>query len=273
MGKYNTGNKILNVDDFQHPLDKMAVDAIKAIPGFTKLMNYISAHSIERVYAFINNSSRIRLTEKMSPVIFSMISEAAGMFHTEEIPDAYMERSYEYQVTLEGIKKPYIIFTTSFLEGVNEDMLWPVIVSEFSGIQAKHATIKFMDLILRNAKGALPFGIDMALELAINNWYRSRAYTYDRAVLLASGDFELTAKHILLGDATKEVLDCMQLHKPGNSYLEQTTEFLQRNGADGIFQKFTTAFSRNQWTASRYGELYNWYQSGAYHDVLERSEA
>lgn len=271
MGKYNTDNKKLNVDDFQHPLDKAAVDAVVAIPGFTKLLNYISEHSVERVYGFINNSSRLKLTKEMSPLIFSMISEAGEMFQIEETPSVYLERSYEYIVTLEGIKNPYIIFTTSYLEGVGEEMLWPVIASEFAGIQSKHAMIKFIDVILKNARGALPFGIDMVLDLAMNNWYRNRAYTYDRAVLLASEDFELTAKHILMGEAADEVLDSIGLGRPDNPYMEQTSEFLQRNGIDGIYQKFSTAFTRSQWAASRYAELYNWYQSGAYHDVLERS--
>lgn len=271
MGKYNTDNKKLNVHDFQHPLDKAAVDAIVAIPGFTKLLNYISEHSVERVYGFINNSSRLKLTEEMSPLIYSMISEAGEMFQIEETPNTYLERSYEYKITLEGIKNPYIIFTTSFLEGVGKEMLWPVVASEFAGIQAKHAMIKFIDLILRNARGVLPFGIDMALEFAMNNWYRNKAYTYDRAVLLASEDFELTARYILLGEASDEVLESIGLGQSGNPYMEQTNEFLERRGIDGIYQKFSTAFTRSQWEASRYAELYNWYQSGEYHEVLERS--
>ena len=272
MGKYNTDNRRFDIKDFQHPLDKAAVDAIFAVPGFTKLLNFISENSIERIYGFINNSSRLKVTEDMSPMIFSMLSEAKEMFGAEQMPNVYLERAYEYRVTLEGIGNPCITFTTSLLEGMDERMLWPVIASEFAGIQANHAMIKFVDLLIKNVKSVLPFGIDQALGLAINNWYRSKAYTYDRAILLASRDFGQAAKYILLGEAPDGALDALGLDKPGNSYLEQANEFLSRSGASGIYQKLTTVLTQEQWTASRYVELYNWYQSGEYDEVLEGSE-
>ena len=265
MGTYNKNGR-------HFPMDKNAVRAVMAVPGFQKLIGYLSEHSVERVYGFINNSSRMKVTREMSPMIFEMLEEAARMYGMQELPDVYLERAYEYNVTLEGINSPNIIFTTSLLEGVNEKLLWPMIASEFAGIQAQHGTIKFIDLMIRNLKGLLPFGIDQALTLALNNWYRSKAYTYDRAVLLASEDFELASEHILLGEAPDETIGKIGLDQPDNPYLEQAMEFLQRSGTAGVYQKLTTALARNQWTASRYAELYKWYQSGGYDEVLEESE-
>ncbi len=272
MGKYNKNGRHFDVRDFQHPSDREAVQAVMAVPGVQKLLQYISKHSVERTYSFINNSSRMKVTRQMSPMIFEMLDEAAGMYGMNTIPDVYLERAYEYKVTLEGINSPHIIFTTSLLEGMDERQLWPVIASEFAGIQANHGTIKFIDTLIQTVKGALPFGIDQALGLTLNNWYRTKAYTYDRAILLAFEDFELASQHILLGEAPDEVLESIGLDQPDNPYLEQTIDFLQRSGAEGIYQKLATAFTKNQWAASRYYELYKWYQSGKYHEVLEDSE-
>ncbi len=272
MGKYNKSSRHFNVSDFQHPLDKAAVQAVMAVPGFQKLLQYISEHSVERVYGFINHSSRMKVTREMSPLIFGMLDEAARMYGGLSLPNVYLERSYEYKVTLEGISSPNIIFTTSLLEGVDERRLWPVIASEFAGIQARHGTIKFIDGMIGSAKSVLPFGIDQALTLALNNWYRNKAYTYDRAILLASEDFELAAEHILMGEASDEVIRSIGLDQPENSYLEQAMEFLQRSGTAGVYQKLTTMLTKDQWTASRYAELYKWYQSGEYDEVLEESE-
>ena len=110
-----------------------------------------------------------------------------------------------------------------------------------------------------------------ALKLALSDWERMRIYTADRAVLLASESFELAAKHILFGDVPIDSLDKLELSKPGNTYYQQAKEFLQHGGAAGAYQKGVTAMSDSQWIASRYIELYNWYYSGEYHDVLERS--
>ena len=272
MNQYNIKNKKLDVKEFQHPADKRAVDAVTAIPGFEKIVDFISKNSIERVYSFMNNSSRLKITDKMSPKMSAMISEAAEMFNSERIPDIYIERSYIMRIVLEGVKNPFVIFSTSILEQISDEMLWPVMVSEIAGIQAKHAVIKFIDSLLGFGGGLLPFGADIALGYAISDWYRNKAYTYDRAILLASENFELTAKHILFGEASGDVLESLKLADPDSSYLEQANEFLRRKGADGAVQKLNTVFSKNQWAASRYMELYNWYHTGNYHDIIERSE-
>ncbi len=269
--KYNTNNKKLNINDFQHPFDKRAVDAVTKIPGFEKLLEFISSNSIEKSYSLINDSSRMKITKEMCPKIFEMLSEAAEMFNVDYIPDVFVERDYNMLITLKGIKKPHIIFSSSFLEEVSDETLWCVIVSEFAGIQAKHGTIKFIDEIIQLVKGAIPFGIDKALDVALNDWYRNKIYTYDRAVLLASESFETAAKHILFGEVSNDVLNALNLEKPDNTYLEQVREFFGRTGSEGLFQKFSTVLSRNQWLASRYMELYNWHNSGEYHDVLEGS--
>ena len=54
MAKYNYNNKRLNVADFQHPADKKSVDAVMAVPGLDKVLEFISKNSLERVYEFVN---------------------------------------------------------------------------------------------------------------------------------------------------------------------------------------------------------------------------
>ena len=71
--KYNTKNKKLNINDFQHPFDKRAVDAVTKVPGFEKLIEFIASNSIEKAYSLINDSSKMKVTKEMSPKIFEMM--------------------------------------------------------------------------------------------------------------------------------------------------------------------------------------------------------
>lgn len=272
MGKYNKKDRHFEISEFQHPKDKAAVEAVLAVPGCAKLLKYLAENSVERVYEFMNNSSRMKVTREMSPVIFAMLDEAAEMYGVPSLPNVYLKRAYEYEVTLEGINTHNIIFTTSMLEHMDEKRLWPVITSEFAGIQAKHGVIRFLDLTIRNFKDVLPFVVDQAMVLALNSWYRNKAYTYDRAILLALEDFRLAAECILLGEVPDEVLGTIELDQPDNPYLEQAMEFLERSGAAGAYQKLTTMLTKEQWMASRYVELYNWYRSGEYDEILEDRE-
>lgn len=271
MATYNINNKRLNVKDFQHPADKKSVDAVMAVPGLDKVLEFISKNSLERVYGFVNNSSLLKVTPEMSPKIHTMLKEAVEMYGETYIPEVYLERMYIYFINLDGMTKPHLKLSTAWLEEVDDKMLWAVLSAEIAAIQAKHGTIEFIDNVLKFTKGLLPFGVDAALEIAMNDWKRNRIYTVDRAILLGCEDFATAAKHILFGDAPAQILDSIELGKPGNTYYQQAQEFLSRSGLEGGIQKLETFLSGSQWAASRYIELYNWYFSGEYHEVLERS--
>lgn len=271
MGKYNQNGKRLNVVMFQHPADKRSVDAVVAVPGLNTLLDYISKNSLERVYSFENDSSRLRITDRVSPKIIGMLEDAAQMYGVSQIPKVYLERSYQYMVDLNGMSDPHIILGTEWLENVDDQILWATLSAQIAGIQAKHGTMEFLETILGLVGGLLPFGVDTALDLALKDWRRNRAYTVDRAVLLACEDFGVAAKAILEGEAPNSVLDRIGLDKPNNSYYLQAKEFVERNGLEGGLQKVQTVMNKGQWMASRYLELYNWYYSGEYFDVLEGS--
>lgn len=261
----------MNVADFQHPSDKRAVDAVMAVPCLNQLLDFISKNSIERIYAFMNDSSRLKITAEISPKIIGMLEDAAQMYGFSTIPKVYLERNYTYLIDLNGMSDPHIVLPTTWLEAVDDEMLWAVLSAQIAGIQANHGTIEFLESVLNFSKGLLPFAVDAALDLAIKDWRRSREYTSDRAVLLASESFELAAKSILFGDAPVDVIDRIELAKPNNTYYLQAKEFVERSGIAGGLQKMQTVFSKSQWTASRYLELYNWYYGGEYYDVLEGS--
>lgn len=269
---YNKTKKIIHIEDFQHPADKRTVDALIKLPAFQKILTFLSQNTVEKTYNLMNDSSLLKISEEMSPKIFSMVREAADMFEVDILPKIYINRDYAMMVKLDGMKSPYLVFSSSVLEQYDDAMLWPLIASEIAGIKANHATIKFVDNIIQIAKPIFPFAIDVAVTLALNDWYRNKAYTYDRANLLISEDFKATAKHILFGEADTTTIDNLHLDQPNNDYYKQACEFLTRGGINGLYQKASTVFSRNQWMASRYIELYNWFFGGQYEDALERSK-
>ena len=269
---YNTQNKVFCVEDYQHPSEKKTVERLTKLPGFNKILAFISKNSIEKTYHLMNDSSLMKITKEMSPKIHTMVEEAAEMFGVTNTPEVYLERNYDFQVRLDGIDSPFIVFSSSVLEQYSDDMLWAMICSEVAGIQVHFSEIKFVEKMIDYAKAMFPFGIDTAVTLAMNDWRRCNAYSFDRAFLLACEDFEMAAKNILFGEADAATLNNIGLAEQNNDYYLQAKEFLERSGGEGIYQKFTTVFSKKQWAASRYIELYNWYFSGMFEDALERSK-
>ena len=102
----------MNVADFQHPSDKRAVDAVMAVPCLNQLLDFISKNSIERIYAFMNDSSRLKITAEISPKIIGMLEDAAQMYGLSTIPKVYLERNYTYLIDLNGMSDPHIVLPT-----------------------------------------------------------------------------------------------------------------------------------------------------------------
>lgn len=264
---YNVKNKRYSISDFQHPSEKKTVEKLIQNSLFEKIINFISDNSIEKKFHLINNASYLKLTEENAPKIFEMAKEGAEMFGITELPDLFVKKGYEYTVLLDGINHPFIIFNSSLLETYEDDMLWPLIASEMAGIAAGHSKMKFVDSVIKILKPVIPYAIDASLNLALNDWFRNKSYTFDRAFLLACDDFEMAAKGILYDEIDMKMLDSMHLGERNNEYYQQAIEFIEMNGVGGIVQKAKTVFSKSQWVASRYIELYNWYFSGEYHSV------
>lgn len=271
MNKYNANNKRIKIEYFQHPSDKMAVDAVLKVPGVEKVLEFISENAAEKLLAIINDASSLKITEEINPKIHEMIREAAEMFCTDVSPSVYLDRSYYIQLKTDGMANPHMIFSTALLEKVDDETLWGVVSSGIAAFEAKHATIKLIDKIITYANGVLPFTVSEALRLAINNWKRNREYTCDRALLLALGDFEKATKYMLLGEAPDSTLDRIKFSDPTNCFYDQSKEFLERKNENAVIQKINILTSTNHPYASRYTELYNWYISGEYDEVLERS--
>lgn len=317
LGKYNLNHKKIRIEDFQHPADKRSVEAVLAIPGFSKVIEFISEHALEEQVSMVNQASVLKISPEMSPKLHEMLADAVEMFGCEKTPELFLKRDYTYRIELCGIEKPHVFLPSTWLEAVDDDMLFAVLGAQIAGIQAKQEMMTFLILLLNMLRGVqvlkaeekqkktaprkkddkpmtdqeyywkyvhpagtetiysrksiLPGGIDQPLTFALRDWERNSIYTADRAILLASESFEVAARHILFGDVPVEMLDKLQLSKPGNAYYRQAREFLQKDLVSDLYQKGKTAFVSAQWTASRYIELYNWYCSGEYYDVLERS--
>lgn len=271
MNKYNLDNKKLKIEDYQHPLDKQAVDAVLNVPGVESILKFISKNAVERIDRFINNATYLRITPEMSPKLHNMLNEARNMFDADYEVSLYLDRSYNIGAITNGIENKHIILTTSLVDSGNDDALWGIISACISNFEAKHATIDLIDEMLKRGEGILPFAVDAGLRLALNNWRRNREYTCDRAVLLALGDFNKAVKLRLMGVAPESTLDAIDFTKPDNSYREQANDYLNLGGSAGALRTINIIGSEGHSLASRYTELYNWYISGEYQDILERS--
>ena len=63
----------MNTSVFMHDSDKAALQALKAIPGFTQLLKGFMSIWNERQFQLLNMSSRLRLSEKQMSKYYDML--------------------------------------------------------------------------------------------------------------------------------------------------------------------------------------------------------
>ncbi|MCD7957505.1 MAG: hypothetical protein LUG93_17530 [Lachnospiraceae bacterium] len=272
MYLYNSNALRIDAGDFMHPLDRAAMETVMKSPGFDKLIGYISEHSLERVYGFLYHSSYLKITEQISADLHGMMDEALNLFNWDgEKPELFLQRSFDYSTEVSGINRQYVLLSTSLLEGKDEEILWPVMAACAAGVCARHGTIEFLAQVIEllGSFSPIPF-LEEGLKTAINSWRRARIYTEDRAYLIASRDFNAAVRHIYMGDVPTEILNEIDFQDTSNDCYLQAEEFLHDSQTVvNLMRKMQTVFSPSQWKASRYMELYNWYMSGEYDNVLE----
>ena len=67
---------MIPVKSYLYPGDEAAIQTVNSIPGFEKLLAFISKNSVERYYDIVYTSTYLKLTEKTAPEIYAMYQRA-----------------------------------------------------------------------------------------------------------------------------------------------------------------------------------------------------
>lgn len=269
MNQYNVNHIKIDPKLFQHPVDKALSEKIVQMEAFQKVLQFISKNSIEKQMGILYRSSLAQLTPKNAPKIFEMLQEAAGMFDVPVIPEVYLQRTYPLFADMLGADCPMIIISTTFLEEISEKSLWGVLASEMAGIKNGYCSIKFVEWLCNSSAGLIPDVLIAPLQLAFQNWHKYAQYSFDRATLIAAGDFNAVMQEILAGEAPKEVLASIRFDDPNCDYMKQCREFLSNEDKlTSTIRDVKSVFSKNSYYAARYIELFKFYQS-EYFDLVE----
>lgn len=254
----------MKVNDFMYPGDASAMNAVRAIPGFSKVIEFIAANSVEKFYRILYTSSNLKITSQNAPKLYKIYSEACEIFELDKMPDIFIERKYNYQTQVFGSDNPIIVLSTSLLENLPDEMLTYYLASDIAGIKAGHGIMNFVDTLFNNFGALIPVPRELYV-YPLNQWKKQKYYSYDRARLLMSEDFDLTSKLIGIGETTDDILTATLLE----DRLEQGKEFLDLSGNKAMAKNLLTISSGMSWNSSRLIDLFNWHEAGEYHRILQ----
>lgn len=267
---------LLHPGEYEHPLDRQALNALEGTPGFEKLTRKILKHGLERLVRLQYTGSYIKVNEKSFPEVYNILLEVCDTLHLKKIPELYVQRGGHINAFAIGSENPIISVTTDAVDLLTDDELRYLIGHEIGHIKSGHMLYHTMAQIMPvigKIIGSATLGIGgvvgVGIEYALLYWARMSELTADRAGLLAcqNEDAMITAL-IKMAGAPKKFFD--QIEK--DIFIEQAREFKEydRDTLDKIGKIVMIMGSTHPWTVMRASEILKWIDSGAYEDIIKR---
>lgn len=255
---------------YEHPFDRAALDSMRALPMFDKVMNFFLNWASIKWETVGLCGSAFHVTERSCPELYKMVSDVARTLEIVHMPEIYTEWTYGINAYTTGHKdNTILVLFTGAVDLMPEEELKYIIGHEMGHIKSGHVLYKVMaqciGQIIEHA-GILG-NFASPIQYAMGYWNRMSEFTADRAGLLACQDLDASLSAIMkMAGLPKKYFNTADPH----IFAEQAQEFLVRYGdtANTIIRNISIMDDSHPWTVLRASELIKWVESGEYDKIV-----
>lgn len=182
----------LKADDFRHPLDLEATNALKQLPGLDVAVRTLLGPVAEQFFYLNNIASSVQVGKNQLPHLHTLLQEACKILDLEP-PQLYIQQNpvpNAYTFAMRG-KQPFMVIHTSLIEMLTPAEIQAVMAHELGHLKCEHGTYLTLVNIMVLAAGLVPtWGavIAQSLQTQMLEWLRCAEFSCDRAALLAIQD-------------------------------------------------------------------------------------
>jgi Zn-dependent protease with chaperone function len=253
---------------WEHPADRAALNALRAIPGVDEVIRKIYGFFGERGIRLLFQANAVRVGPTQFPKVHSAFTDVLATMDWQVRPELFVTQSPFFNAGAYGMDKPFIVLNSAAVSALDDDELHTLLGHELGHVMSGHAlyrTILFI-LITFGAR-ALPFLAGIALlpiQIALMEWYRKSELSSDRAGLLASQD-PVSSMRMFMKMAGGGDVNQMDL----NAFMVQAKEYEEGGDAvDAIAKILNTLFMTHPFHTLRAAELQRWVEGGDYDRIL-----
>ena len=266
----NIDTKRLESTDYEHPLDREALKALKKIPLLDKVVTEYIEFLIKMNMKVVIDGNDMLVTPQTSPRVHRLKQTAQKRLNMQQDYPLYQHLEWDYNAFTSGIKEPFLVFNSSVVQDLTDNELLFIIGHELGHIKSNHVLYKSMaKMILGEASAFTNVLVSTGVQLALFEWSRKAELTADRAGLLACNDIDASCRAMakLMGTPA----DANYFTPSMESIVEQAQEF---NFADLQWQSkiayvYLTVENTHPWGAVRISEMQKWIQTGDYRELLK----
>jgi Zn-dependent protease with chaperone function len=254
---------------WEHPADRGALVALRAIPGFDGVLKAISGAIGERSVRLLYLATSIRVSPRQYPQLHQLISECATTLDLQPIPELFVQQDPRPQAMTIGLDKPIIVITTGMLDLVDAEGLRFIIGHEVAHVVSGHAVYRTMLIQLIGLSTSiqwLPLGAWglRAIILGLNEWFRKSELSCDRAGLLCVQDPRAALRvHAQMAGAQ----DPDEMDVAG--FLDQAADYEAKGDIrDSLLKILQVTDQTHPLAALRAAELQKWAAGTDYREIL-----
>jgi len=262
----------LGADEFQHPHDAAATEALRALPGLDVVVAKVLELGLERIYYLENIADNIRVTPRMLPRLHKYLGWACKILDLEE-PELYVTMDPTPNAFTFGHKRPFIVVTSGLVELLGDEELLFTIGHELGHIKAGHVLYTVLarniaSIVAAIGQATLGIGslLGQGLVVALHDWYRKAELTSDRAGLLCVQDIDPCINVFMKlaggGGRLWAEMDRFEFLRQIDAYEEEDRTALGR-----AYKTFLTVWRTHPFPILRAKELRTWF-SGGYESLI-----
>jgi len=261
----------LRSDEFRHPLDLQATQALKQLPGLDILVRAALGPMAEQFFYLENIASSILVGENQLPDLHCLLLEACQMLDIEP-PQLYLRQHpapNAYTFAMRG-KQPFVVLHTSLVDMLTPAETQAVIAHELGHLKCEHSVYLTLANVMVLAGQFTPLGglLVQNLQNQILEWVRCAEFSCDRAALLVTQEPRVVASVLMkLTGGSPKLADQLNL----DAFLEQARSYDQISDETGqLMKQMQTARLTHPLPVLRAREIDRWASSQDYQSLLQK---
>ncbi len=269
-GKQKTYFTGISPKTWEHPADRAALSALKAVPALNDVIKFFVGVTSEKSLHYLFLASSVRVSEKQFPKVHLLLEEACAVLDAPQVPEIFVSQDPSLNARAIGVDKSFIVLNSSLLDTLDEEELLCVIGHELSHIISGHVLYKTLLWFLLNL-GTNVLGIPIGklafsgVLAALKEWDRKSELSADRAGLLTVQNRE-PAYTVLMKMAGGAHTGDMNL----DEFFVQAAEYDSAgNLLDGVHKLLNLIGEQHPFPVVRLSELKTWHDAGGLEQTLE----
>jgi Zn-dependent protease with chaperone function len=251
---------------YEHPADRAATAALKAVPHLDTVVRKIIEFGYERALRRGVLGSSVRLGEDQLSDVWHAHARAYATLDMEPVPDLYLTQFPIANALTVGAGRPLVVVNSELVQLLDAERLRGVFAHEAGHVLSDHVLYRTALVILLRISSLPGVPLPLApLKAALMEWFRAAELSCDRAAALVVRDPLAVCRTLMVIAAGAEAanLDLDVFMKQGQEYREKASPF------DRFSRLLIDLDLTHPMSVQRVHELMAWVRSGDYDRISD----